>query len=115
MRQLIQFRRESANLLGGGTGVDELAVVVDETLDLTLAFEVADGDTGKGAVDLHAVNECRLRNHLECGHFLEDSVVCRSVEHNHVLGLIAAAAAVARRSVDCVGLKLQVISHLPCP
>ena len=78
---------ESKQLLGGGASVDELAVVVNETLDLALALEVADGNTGERAVDLHTVNQGRLRNHLEGGHLLEDTVVGGAVKDNHVLGL----------------------------
>ena len=32
-------------------------MVVDDTLDLTLALKVADGNAGKRAVDLQTVNE----------------------------------------------------------
>lgn len=63
-------------------------MVVDEALDLTLTLEVADGDTGERAVDLHTVNERRLRDHLEGGHLLEDAVVGGLVEDDHVLGLL---------------------------
>lgn len=76
------------HLLGRGTSVDELTVVVDDALDLALALQVADGDTGERAVDLHTVNQRRLRDHLEGGHLLEDAVVGGAVEDNHVLGLL---------------------------
>lgn len=51
-------------------------------------MKVADGDTGKRAVDLHTVNEGGLRNHLESWDFLEDSIVSWSVEDNSVLSLV---------------------------
>lgn len=42
-----------------GTGVDELSVGVDDSLDQTFGFEVGDGASGKGSVDLHSVDEGR--------------------------------------------------------
>ena len=89
--------RDGENLLGGSAGVDELAVVVNEALDLALALEVADGDAGERAVDLHAVNQRRLRNHLERRHLLQDAVVRRSVKNHHVLGLSSPTSSSRRR------------------
>ena len=39
------------------TGVDELSVGVDDPLDQTFRFEMGNGASGKGSVDLHSVDE----------------------------------------------------------
>ena len=62
-------------------------MVVHQSLDLSLSLKVLDGNSGKRTVDLHSVNQRRLRDHLEGGDLLKDSVVGRSVKNNHVLGL----------------------------
>lgn len=55
-------------------GVDELSVVVDNSLDKTLLLKESDGTSGEGTVDLHSVDEDGLRNKLVGGDLLEDSV-----------------------------------------
>lgn len=59
---------------GGGSGVDELGVVVDDSLDETLLLEVGDGPSGEGAVDLHSVDEGGLGDDSVGGDLLDDSV-----------------------------------------
>lgn len=61
-------------------GVDELSVVVDNTLDEALLLEVGDGATGKRSVDLHAVDEDRLRDDLVGGDLLHDTVAAMLVK-----------------------------------
>lgn len=59
---------------GGGAGVDELGVVVDDTLDKALLLEVGDRAASKRAVDLHAVDKDRLRDDLVGRDLLHDAV-----------------------------------------
>ena len=63
-------------------------MVVDDTLDLTLALKVADGNAGKRAVDLQTVNEHTGGDHLEGGNLLEDTLIERLVKGNGILGLV---------------------------
>ncbi len=83
-----QIISREISLLGGSTGVHELTVVVDDALDLAITLKVADGNTGERTTDLHTVDQGRLRDHLEGGHLLEDTVVGRLVKDEHVLGLL---------------------------
>lgn len=82
---MTSVRRRS--LLATHTSVDPLTVVVYDTLDGTLSFQVADGDTSDGAVDLEAVDQGRLGDHLESGNFLQDTVVHGLIEVDNVLSL----------------------------
>jgi hypothetical protein len=59
----------------------------DATND-TLVLELADSDTGKGAVETETVNKDRLRDELVGRDFLEDTFISLLVEDNHVVGLI---------------------------
>jgi len=52
----------------------ELGAVVNKALDEALVLEVADRDAGKRSVDLHPVDEDRLRDQLESGDLLDDLV-----------------------------------------
>lgn len=65
-----------------------LGAVVDDGLDKTLLLQVPDRNTGERTVDLHAVNEDRLRDELEGGNLLHDAVVCRLVADDGVVGLV---------------------------
>lgn len=67
--------------------VYELSVMVYDLFYETVPLEVLDGDTCEGSVDLHSVDEDRLRDHLESGDLLEDLVVGGLVQDNHVLCL----------------------------
>lgn len=58
-------------------GVDELSVVVDNSLDKTLLLKESDGTSSEGTVDLHSVDEDGLRNKLVGGDLLDDSVAER--------------------------------------
>lgn len=68
--------------------VDELSRVVDNSLDLLLSLEVADGNAGQGAVNLETFDEDALADELEGGDFLHDAVEGGLVECDGVLGLI---------------------------
>lgn len=65
-----------------------MAMVVDDSLDLTFSFQVSNGNTSEGSVDLHSVNQSRLRNHLESRNFFEDSIICGLIQDYHILGLV---------------------------
>ena len=64
------------------TGVDELSVVVDDTLDETLGLEVGDGAASERSVDLHTVDEGRLRNDAVSGNLLDDTVAEMSTDRS---------------------------------
>lgn len=57
-------------------------------LDEALTLEVLDGDTGERSVDLHAVDEDRLRDELEGGDLLHDAVESGLVADDGVVGLV---------------------------
>lgn len=69
-------------------GVDELSVVVDNSLDKTLLLKESDGTSGEGTVDLHSVDEDRLRNKLVGGDLLDNSVIDSLVNDDGVVGLV---------------------------
>lgn len=75
------------HLLGRSARIDKLSMMMDQLLNLTLPLQVSNGNTGERSIDLHTVNQSRLRDHLESRHLLQDSVVSRSVEDDHVLNL----------------------------
>lgn len=68
--------------------VHQLTVVVDDPLDLTVPLKVLNGDTCERTVDLHSVDEDRLRDHLVGWHLLENSVVGWLVKDDEVLCLV---------------------------
>jgi hypothetical protein len=69
---------------GGGAGVDELGVVVDDALDETLLLEEGDGAAGERAVDLHAVDEGRLGDDAVGGDLLDDAVAAGGAKRSGV-------------------------------
>ena len=72
--------------------VNELAVVVNQWLNLTLTLKVTDRQTSQGTIDLQAVNQHTGRNHLEGWHLLDDTLIQDLVEVNGVLGLVRTSA-----------------------
>lgn len=75
------------SLLSGTSSVDHLTVVVHDPLDRALTLQVLHGHTSQRSVDLHSVNEHRLRDHLVGGYLLQDLVVGGLVENDQVVGL----------------------------
>ena len=69
--------------------VDQLRAVVHNPLDLAIPLQVSDRYPRERAVDLHSVNERRLRDHLEGGDLLQDLVVGWLVEDDGILCLHA--------------------------
>jgi hypothetical protein len=63
-------------------------MVTRDRLDQTLGFEFADSDTSKGTIQLETINQDGLRDKLVSRNFLEQTVVGRLIEDNHVVGLI---------------------------
>ena len=57
-----------------GTGVDELSVRVDDPLDESFRFEVGDGASGEGSVNLHSVDEGRGGDDSVSWDLLHDSL-----------------------------------------
>lgn len=62
--------------------------MVDDRLDEALLVEVLDRDAGEGSVDLHALDEDRLADHLEGRDLLHDAVKGRLVADDGVVGLV---------------------------
>ena len=63
-------------------------MMTENGLDKTLGFELANSNTGKGAVQAKTINQNRLGNKLVSGDFLEETFIGRLVENNHVVGLV---------------------------
>lgn len=92
-----------------------MAVVVNDSLDLAFSLQVSDGHTSERSVDLHSVNKSRLRDHLESGHFLENSIISGLVQDDHVdclvldlslrpfllLGVLCRSRGLSRREQHC--------------
>lgn len=57
-------------------------------LNLTLLLQMPDSHPSKGSVDLETLNQDTLRDKLEGGDFLEDTIVGGLVEDNSMLGLV---------------------------
>ena len=49
---------------------------------------MTDSNTGKTAIDFEPLDEDALADETEGGDFLEDTVVCRLVKNDGVLGLV---------------------------
>ena len=71
-----------------GPGVDELGVVGGNKLDLALLVELAERNTGQGAVDLQTIDHHGGGDELVCGYFLEDLLEGVLVECDGVVGLV---------------------------
>lgn len=55
--------------------VDQLAIVVDDLLDLSLLRQVPDSHPCQRAINLQPLNQDRLGDKLEGGNLLHDTVV----------------------------------------
>ena len=88
--------------------VNELAVVVNQWLNLTLTLKVTDRQTSQGTIDLQAVNQHTGRNHLEGWHLFDDTLVQDLVEVNSVLGLVRTSANCYIRGCTCTYLVLDL-------
>ena len=88
--------------------VNELAVVVNQWLNLTLTLKVTDRQTSQGTIDLQAVNQHTGRNHLEGWHLLNDTLVQDLVEVNGVLGLVRTSANCYTSARACTYLVLDL-------
>ena len=62
--------------------------MVHDPLDLTVLLEVTNSNARERSVDFQTLNENRLRNEAEGGHFLDDTVVRGLVKSHRVLGLV---------------------------
>ena len=68
--------------------VDELSMMVDDSLDRTLLLEVSDRNPSETTVDLESFDEDTLRNESEGWRFFEDTVVSGLIESDGVLCLV---------------------------
>ena len=68
--------------------VDELSMMVNDSLDRALLLEVPDRNPSEATIDLESFNEDTLRNESEGWRFLEDTIVCGLIESNSVLRLV---------------------------
>ena len=68
--------------------VDDLSVVLNQRLDKTLGLELTDGNAGKRAVQTKTIDQHRLSNELVGGNFLEETLVGRFIQDNHVVSLV---------------------------
>lgn len=72
---------------------------MNQPLNLTLALQVTNSNPSERTVNLHPVNQSRLRNHLESRHLLKDSIVSGTVEDDHVLGLFDATTTKTKKEI----------------
>ena len=68
--------------------VDELSMVVDDSLDRTLFLEVSDCNPSEATIDLKSFDENTLRNESEGWRFLEDTIVSGLIKSDGVLRLV---------------------------
>ena len=62
--------------------------MVDNTLDLALLLQVSDGNSRQRTVHFQPLDEDRLADEFEGGHFLENTVIGWLVEGDGVLCLV---------------------------
>ena len=68
--------------------VDELSVMVDDSLDRTLLLEVSDRNPSEATIDLESFDEDTLRNESEGWRFLEDTIIGCLIKSDGVLRLV---------------------------
>lgn len=68
--------------------VDELSMMVDDSLDRTLLLEVSDRNPSEATIDLESFDEDTLRNESEGWRFLEDTIISGLIESDGVLRLV---------------------------
>ena len=68
--------------------VNELSMMVDDSLDCTLLLEVSDRNPSEATIDLESFDEDTLRNESEGWRFLEDTIVGGLIESDGVLRLV---------------------------
>ena len=68
--------------------VDELSMMVDDSLNRTLLLEVPNRNPSQATVDLESFDEDALGNESEGGSFLEDTIIGRLIKGNGVLRLV---------------------------
>ncbi len=68
--------------------VDELSMMVDDSLDRTLLLEVSDRNPSEATIDLESFDEDTLRNESEGWCFLEDTIISGLIKSDGVLRLV---------------------------
>jgi hypothetical protein len=68
--------------------VNDLSMVARDGLNQTLGFEFTNGNTGQRAVQLETIDKNRLGDELVSGDLLEQTVIGRLIEDDHVVGLV---------------------------
>ena len=72
-------------LKGNSTGVDELLIVLNHTLDLTLLLEASNDLAGEAGVDLQTIGDNGDGNDLVAGHFLVHLLLNLVIENHSLL------------------------------
>jgi len=67
------------------TGVNQLARVMNDPLDLSFLLQMSDSNPCKTPVDLQPLDEDALADEFEGGDFLHDTVICGFVKGDGVL------------------------------
>jgi hypothetical protein len=86
-RKTITIKQEFENT-GLIRTVDELPMMVDNSLDCTLLLEVSDSNPSKATIDLQSFDEYALRNESEGWRFLEDTIISGLIKSDGVLRLV---------------------------
>lgn len=68
--------------------VDNLSMVLNKRLDKTLGLEFTNSNASKRAIQAKTIDQHRLGDELVGGDFLEETLVGRLVQDNHVVGLV---------------------------
>lgn len=68
--------------------VDELPMMVDDSLDRTLLLEVSDRDPSEATIDFESFDEDTLRNKSEGWRFLEDTIIGGFIKSDGVLRFV---------------------------
>lgn len=68
--------------------VDELSMMVDDSLNRTLLLEVSDRNPSEATIDLESFDEDTLRNESEGWRFLEDTIVSGLIKSDGVLRFV---------------------------
>lgn len=84
------MEKRAGALIGCGRHpcVNELTGVMHDPLDRALLLQMSDGHASQTTVDLESLDEDALADEAEGGDFLHDTLVCRLVKHDGVLGLV---------------------------
>ena len=86
-REDITIKKKSGNT-GLKHTVDELSMMVNNSLNRALLLEVPDRNPSQATIDLESLDEDALRNESEGGCFLEDTIIGGLIKGDSVLRLV---------------------------